>query len=49
MVIGKKYVFLLVNFMMMAGIMFSVTDSFLADYGTKFKYVFILFCLIDVL
>ncbi|MBR3020302.1 MAG: hypothetical protein IKH57_25085 [Clostridia bacterium] len=49
MVISKKYVFLLVNFAMMTGIMFSVTDSSLADFGTKFKYVFILYCLVDVL
>ncbi len=48
MVISRKYVFLLINFMMMAGIMFSVTDFFLADFGVKFKYVFILFCLIDI-
>lgn len=48
MVISKKNVFLLINFMMMAGIMFSVTDSFLADFGTKFKYIFILFCLADI-
>ena len=48
MVISKKYVFLLINFVMMTGIMFSVTDSSLADYGTKFKYVFILYCLTDL-
>ena len=49
MVISKKYVFLLINFVMIAGIMFSVTDSSLADYGTKFKYVFILYCLVDII
>lgn len=49
MVISKKYVFLLVNFLMMAGIMFSVTDFFLADLGTKFKYIFILYCLVDIM
>ena len=49
MVISKKYVFLLVNFVMMTGIMFSVTDFFLAGFGTKFKYVFILFCLADII
>ena len=49
MVISKKYVFLLVNFVMMTGIMFSVTDSSLADFGTKFKYVFILYCLVDII
>ena len=47
--ISKKYVFLLVNFVMMAGIMFSVTDSYLAPFGNKFKYVFILYCLVDVI
>lgn len=49
MVISKKYVFLLVNFVMMTGIMFSVTDFFLADLGVKFKYVFILYCLVDII
>ena len=49
MVISKKYVFLLINFTMMTGIMFSVTDFSLADFGTKFKYVFILYCLVDIL
>lgn len=49
MVISKKYIFLLFNFVMMAGIMFSVTDFPLADYGTKFKYVFILYCMIEII
>jgi len=49
MVISKKYAFLLVNFVMMAGIMLSVTDFFLADLGVKFKYVFILYCLVDII
>ena len=49
MIISKKYIFLFVNFMMIAGIMFSVTDFFLADFGTKFKYVFILYCLVDII
>ena len=49
MIISKKYVFLLINFLMIMGIMFSVTDFFLAEYGTKFKYVFILYCLIDII
>ena len=48
MVISKKYTFLLVNFVMITGIMFSVTDSSLAKYGTNFRYVFILYCLIDI-
>ena len=34
---------------MMSGIMFSVTDFFLADFGVKFKYVFILYCLVDII
>lgn len=49
MVISKKYVFLLINFVMMTGIMFSVTDFSLANVGTKFKFVFIVYCLIDIL
>lgn len=49
MVISKKYAFLLINFVMMTGIMFSVTDFFLAGLGAKFKYVFILYCMIDIL
>ena len=49
MLISKKYVFLLINFVMMTGIMFSVTDFFLTDFGIKFKYVFILYCLADVI
>ncbi len=49
MVISKKYAFLLINFVMMTGIMFSVTDFFLADLGVKFKYVFILYCLVDII
>ena len=49
MVISKKYVFLLTNFLMMTGIMFSVTDSFLSPIGTKIKYLFILYCLVDIL
>lgn len=49
MVISNKYAFLTINFMMMAGIMFSITDFFLAGLGSKFKYVFILFCLVDII
>lgn len=49
MVISKKYVFLLVNFIMMAGIMFSVTDFPLNSLGAKFKFVYILFCLVDLI
>ena len=49
MVISKKYVFLLINFTMMVGIMFSVTDFSLGDFGVKFKYIFILYCLADII
>ncbi len=49
MIISKKYVFLLINFVMMTGIMFSVTDFFLGGLGTKFKYVYILYCLVDII
>lgn len=41
--------FLLINFVMMTGIMFSVTDFILADFGVKFKYIFILYCLVDII
>ena len=49
MLISKKYAFLIVNFLMMAGIMFSVTDFFLNSLGAKFKFVYILFCLVDLI
>lgn len=49
MVISKKYIFLLINFLMMVGIMFSVTDFFLAGLGSKFKFVFILYCVLDII
>ena len=29
--------------------MFSVTDFFLADFGVKFKYIYILYCLADII
>ena len=41
--------FLLVNFIMLVGIMLSETDFFLAGVGTKIKYLFMLYCLIDIL
>lgn len=49
MVISKKYVFLLVNFLMITGTMFGVTDFFLAGFGNKFRYAFILYCLVDII
>ena len=48
MIISKKYVFLLINFVMLTGIMFSVTDFALANIGSQFKYAFILYCLADL-
>ena len=41
--------FLLVNFIMLAGMMLSETDFFLAEAGTKIKYLFMLYCLIDIM
>ena len=49
MIISKKYAFLLVNFLMMTGIMFSVTDFFLNSIGSQFKYFFIMYCLVDII
>ena len=40
MVISKKYVFLMVNFVMMAGIMLSVTDFPFADFGIGCMHLF---------
>ena len=41
--------FLLVNFIMLAGMLLSETDFFLAGVGTKIKYLFMLYCLIDIM
>ena len=41
--------FLLVNFIMLAGMMLSETDFFLAGVGTKIKYLFMLYCVIDII
>ena len=41
--------FLIVNFIMLVGMMLSETDFFLADVGTKIKYLFMLYCLIDIM
>ena len=41
--------FLLVNFIMLAGMVLSETDFFLAGVGTKIKYLFMLYCLIDII
>ena len=49
MLINRKYMFLLINFIMIAGMMLSETDFFLAGVGTKIKFLFILYCVIDVI
>ena len=49
MLINRKYMFLLVNFIMLVGIMLSETDFFFFCVGTKIKYLFMLYCLIDIL
>ena len=49
MVISRKYLFLIVNFIMMAGIMWSVTDFPMASQLPKIKFVFMFYCLIDLL
>lgn len=49
MLINRKYLFILVNFIMLVGMMLSETDFFLAGVGTKIKYLFILYCLIDII
>ena len=49
MLINRKYVFLLVNFIMLAGMMLSETDFILSGLGIKFKYVFMLYCIIDIM
>lgn len=49
MLINKKKVFLLVNFVMLAGMLLSETDFLLAEIGTKIKYLFMLYCLIDIM
>ena len=49
MLINRKYMFLLVNFIMLIGIILSGTDFSLAEMGAKVKYLFMLYCLIDIL
>ena len=41
--------FLLVNFIMLTGMILSGTDFFLASMAAKVKYLFMLYCLIDIL
>ena len=41
--------FLIVNFIMLTGMILSGTDFFLADMMAKVKYLFLLYCLIDIL
>ncbi len=49
MLINRKYMFLLVNFITLAGIILSESDFILAGVGTKIKYLFMLYCLIDIM
>ena len=49
MLINRKYMFLLINFIMLAGLMLSESDFFLAGVMAKVKYLFMLYCLIDIL
>ena len=49
MQINRKYLFLLVNFIMLTGMILSGTDFFLAGTAAKVKYLFMLYCLIDIL
>ena len=49
MLINRKYMFLLVNFIMLTGMILSGTDFFLAGSAAKIKYLFMLYCLIDIL
>lgn len=48
MAFTKKFVFLAINFVFVAWVMFSITDFPLGSLGIKFKYVFILFCFLDI-
>lgn len=41
--------FLLVNFIMLAGMILSDTDFILAGIGAKVKYLFMLYCIIDII
>ena len=49
MLINRKNMFLLVNFIMLTGMILSGTDFFLAGAAAKIKYLFMLYCLIDFL
>lgn len=49
MLINRKYMFLLVNFIMLTGMILSGTDFFLAGTAAKIKYLFMLYCLIDIM
>ena len=49
MLINRKYVFLLVNFIMLSGMLLSESDFFLAGVGTKLKYLFMLYCMLDIM
>lgn len=46
--ISRKYCFLAVNFLMVFCMLLSITDSPLAGTVTKVKFIFILYCLADI-
>ena len=49
MLINRKYLFLLINFIMLSGMLLSDSDFLLAGMATKLKYLFMLYCLIDIM
>ncbi len=49
MLINRKYLFLLANFIMFVATIMSETDLFWGGVGVKIKYLFILYCLIDIM
>ena len=49
MLINRKYLFLLANFIMFAATIMSETDLFWGGVTIKIKYLYILYCLIDII
>ena len=49
MLINRKYMFLIVNFIMFAATIMSESDLFWGGITIKFKYLYILYCLIDII
>lgn len=49
MLINRKYLFLLANFIMFAATIMSETDLFWGGVAIKIKYLYILYCLIDII